>query len=187
MPRHPTIKDNRSPAKSRPRRRYFGAPLPSTSRGEGAALAARRRAEATSTGASTAQNLHHPRRDQPYDRRLRGRAASASLRARPHRLLVCLQFLVYRCVCAAAPAAPRSLAELRSGCLRCRGPRWPLSEFIGLQRRQQRRYAERSNARDPPTEPARRRMSVLSSLPSGDPFVPCWCWQARETPLSHAA
>ena len=45
----------------------------------------------------------------------------------------------------------------------------------------------RSNARDPPTEPARRRMSVLSSLPSGDPFVPCWCWQARETPLSHAA
>ena len=36
----------------------------------------------------------------------------------------------------------------------------------------------RSNARDPPTEPARRRMPVLSSLPSGDPFVPCWCWQA---------
>ena len=57
MPRHPTIKDNRSPAKSRPRRRYFGAPLPSTSRGEGAALAARRRAEATSTGASTSQTF----------------------------------------------------------------------------------------------------------------------------------
>ena len=51
--------------------------------------------------------------------------------------------------------------------MRCPGPRWPLSKLFGLQRRQQRRYAERSNARDPPTEPVCRPTSALSALPVG--------------------
>ena len=59
--------------------------------------------------------------------------------------------------------------------------------LLGLQRRQQRRYAERSNARDPPAAPAYRPASALSSRPPGDSSVPSWCWQVRETPPSRAA
>ena len=132
-------------------------------------------------------DLRGPCLCEPHERCLRGRVAGASLPVLLHRLLICLRFLVYQCVCAPAPVAPRALAELRSGCLRCPGPRWPLSKLFGLQRRQQRRYAERSNARDPPTEPACRPTSALSALPVGDSLVPCWCWQVQETPPSHAA
>ena len=98
-----------------------------------------------------------------------------------------LLFVVDLCVHVAAPAAPRALVELRSGCLRCQGPRRPLYELLGLQRRQQRRYAERSNARDPPKERACGPISALSSLHTGDSFVPCWCWQVGETLPSHTA
>ena len=64
---------------------------------------------------------------------------------------------------AAAPAAPRALAELRSECLQSRGPRRPLYEILGLQRRQQRRYGQRSNARDPPAERVHAHVSSLLS------------------------
>lgn len=133
------------------------------------------------------RNLRHPHRRPLHDARLRGRVASSSLRALLRRLL----FRSYSSpICASMWPLRRLRAHsrrLRSGRLRCRGPRRPLYELLGLQRRQQRRCAERSNARAPPTEPACRPISALSSPRPGDSFVPCWCWQVGETPPSHAA
>ena len=42
-------------------------------------------------------------------------------------------------------------------------------------------------ALEAPAAPACTPISALCALRSGDSFIPCWCWQARETPPSHAA
>lgn len=132
-------------------------------------------------------NLRGPCRSQPHDGRLRDRAASSSLWVLLCRLLLCCYFSSIR---ASMSLLRRLRAHSRSsgaGVCVAGGHGAPLYKFLDLQRRQQRRYAERSNARDPPTKPACRPIPALSSLPSGDSFVPCWCWQVWETPPSHAA
>ena len=103
------------------------------SRGEHAALEAWRCAEATATRTSASQTFDFiGATSRLVGCFLRDRASGPSPCAQPHRLLVCLRFLVCQCVSAPASVAPRALVELRSGCLRCPGPRWPLSELFGL-------------------------------------------------------
>ncbi|MDC0525380.1 hypothetical protein OAO87_00180 [bacterium] len=182
----PPSKTTVSPAILRPRRRYFGAPLPSTRRVEDAAQAARWRAEATTTGTSTAQTF--------TNLGATSRTIDASVAAQPHLrrvrgLIVYLLAFNSSSIGASARLLRRLRAlSRRSGAACLRPASQPAAAAAATATAAAAAAAATvRRALEPPTEPARRRMSALSSLPSGDSFVPCWCWQARATPPSYTA
>ena len=112
-------------------------------------------------------NLRGPCRSQPHDGRLRDRAASSSLWVLLCRLLLCCYFSSIRASMSLLRRLHAHSQSSGAGVCVAGGHGAPLYKFLDLQRRQQRRYAERSNARDPPTKPACRHIPAPPlSLPA---------------------